>query len=809
MLKNYVKNAYRNYMRQKGTYLINITGLAIGMVVCIYIFQYVGYEMSYDKFHENSNNLYRVQYNFFKNGEKKIESASAVAAVGPAMKNNFPEVQDFTRAFRKSGILSYNNMNCRERQIYAVTPSFLSIFSFPLIKGNYKTALSDPFKAVITESAAKRYFGEEDPIGKMIQWDGEHEGKLNFEIAGICKDVPENSHIKFNCLLSYQTFIHIRGDGGEILENDWHWYDFYTYILLRPGSDSYNLQGKCNELLAVGMKEVWDKYNIKEEFVLQPIKDIHLYSNLGGELEPDDKGDGKTVKILILIAIFILIIAWVNYINLTTANAMQRAKEVGIRKVSGATRLELIGQFILESTGITIIALIFAVVIVCLSNPVFNKFTNMELLLNLKYQSGLWMILIGIFLAGTFLSALYPAFVLSSFKPITAIKSIKSPGGIQMRKYMVIFQFITSIILIAVVFIISNQLSFMRNQDLKIDITQTLVIHGPTKISSESVYITQHNTFRDEMLKQSQVMSFSAGTKIPGLEISSSEGIWKKEDSPDDIRSINLLGIDHNYLTSFNVDIISGRTFSKSFATDVSNILINEAAVKMLGYENPEKTPGHEIFFRGNYYKIIGVVDNYHHMSLKTAPVPILYYLNEYCNTFFVLKIENENINNTIKMIENKWQQHFPGNPFDYFFLDEYFDKQYKYDQDFRNLLVLFSILACFIASLGLFALASFSTVRRSKEIGVRKVLGASIFNIVKLLSKDFITLVIISNVIAWPVIYYVMNKWLQNFAYRVNIGFQTLLFAGLLVMLVAFFAISLQTIRAAMTNPAEVLKYE
>lgn len=808
MLLNYIKIAYRNYKRNKGTFLINITGLAIGMVVCVYILQYVSYEMSYDKFHEYSRNIYRIQYNFYKNGEKRIEAASAVPAVGPAMKNNFPEVQEFTRLFCHSGIISYKEVNFRERQIYAVTPSFLTLFSFPLIKGDPKTALSGPYKAVITESVAKRYFGEEDPLGKMIQWNGERFGEFEFEITGICKDVPENSHIKFACLLSYQTFTL---NMGERIETHWHWFDFPTYILLKPGVDSHNFQSKFNQWLASELKEVWDNHNVKEEFILQPIEDIHLYSNLVGELEVEDIGDGTTVKILTLIAIFILVIAWVNYVNLSTAQAMQRAKEVGIRKVSGAFRLKLIGQFLFESVGINIIALVFAIILIYLSLPFLNQLTSKELSLTWLFQSSLWMIMIGLFIVGALLSALYPAFVLSSFKPATVLKGsiIKSSSGIQLRKYLVIFQFITSVSLIAGTFIVNNQISFMRNQELGIDITQTLVIRGPIEIGSKSAYERNHKAFKNEIVKQSQVISISAGTKVPGEEITSTEGIRKFEDPPDDYRGINIIGIDYSYLPSFKINIISGRTFSNSFKTDDSTIVINEAAVKYLGYKNPEKAVGSKIYFRGKYYNIIGVVNNYHHMSLRTAPVPLLYYLDEYCNSFFVLKIGKDNLNKTIETIENKWQQYFPGNPFDYFFLDEFFNKQYKHDQELRNVLVLFSILAIFIASLGLFALASFSIIHRRKEIVIRKILGASIFNITKLFYKEFTKLVIIANIIAWPLIYFVMNKWLQNFAYQINIGFLTLLLAGSLALIIAFFTISYQAIRATMTNPIDVLKYE
>jgi putative ABC transport system permease protein len=529
--KDYFIVAFRNCKKHRGSCLINLTGLALGIGVCIYILQYVSYEKSFDDFHLNGNNIYRIQYNFYKNGEKKIESASAVPAVGPAMENNFPEVSDFTRIFYKPGIVSYGNSNFREEKTYAVTPSFFNLFSFPLINGDPLKSLSGPFKAVITESAAQKYFGDDDPVGKTIQWDGEHEDNLNFEITGICKDVPDNSHLKFSVLLSYQTFIDIREEGDKILENDWHWYDFYTYVLLKPESDPVDFQEKFNTWLEAELKEVWKQHNIKEEFILQPIEKIHLHSHLSGELNPNEQGNSQTISILILIAVFILLIAWVNNINLSTSQAISRSKDVTIRKVSGAFRRQLIFQFIFEFIAMNIIALFMALLIIILSLPVLNQIANKDVTIDLLFKTNFWLIFGGLFLIGSFLSSLYPAFILSSFKSSTVLKGnlFEAPSGMYLRKYIVIFQFIISIILVTVVLIVNNQLSFMQSRDLKIDIGEKLVINGPTKLISDSAYISQKNGFKNELLSQPQIYSCSSGTQIPGLEISSKQGVRKKK----------------------------------------------------------------------------------------------------------------------------------------------------------------------------------------------------------------------------------------------------------------------------------------
>ncbi len=514
MLKNFIKTAFRNLIRYKGFSFINIIGLAIGMAVCILIMQYVSYEQSYDKFHSNYENIYRIQYNIYHEGELKVECAAAVPAVGPAMKDNFPEVLEFCRAWPTGGTMSYGEINFRENKMQVVSPSFIQMLSFPLVTGNPETALVGENKAVLTESTAKRFFGEEDPIGKTVLWNGRHE----LEVTGVCKDVPENSHIKFTFLFSYDT---IRKFWGEDVETAWGWYDFNTYVLLEERTNHKEFDKKFDIWLNEELGERFKKYNGRSEFPLQPIEDIHLFSDLLQESEPDENGDGITVKFLTIIALFILLTAWINYINLATYRAINRAKEVGIRKVSGATGSVIIGQFLMESLILNVIAAFIAIILVEISIPFFSHITGVPLQFAMLSQSGFWIVLILIFFSGSFLSGLYPAFVISAFKPVIVLKGSlnKQTSGINLRKILVIFQFTISIALIAGTIIVINQLTYMKNRDLGVEIDETLVLHGPAVGSRDSLFSNKVDAFKQEIMKNTNILEFSSSTNVPGDEI--------------------------------------------------------------------------------------------------------------------------------------------------------------------------------------------------------------------------------------------------------------------------------------------------
>ena len=803
MIKNYLTTAFRNLWRVKFFSIINILGLAIGIAGCLLILQYVTYELSYDKFHDDHENIYRVQYNSYKNGDCLFKCAAAVPAVGPAMKDNFPEVLEYARAFPISGVITYKDKNFRESKMQIATPSFIQMLSFPLVIGDQNTSLSDVNTVVITEEIAKKYFGDEDPIGKTLTWNGEY----NFAVTGVLKDVPHNSHIKFGLLFSYRTLNELSDQQSETA---WGWYDFNTYIKLAPGTDPLVFQNKFQEWLENEKKEEWEKRNGKKEFILQPISDIHLYSDLLQESQPQENGDGDSVYFLLIIAFFILFIAWVNFINLSTSRSIDRAKEVGIRKVVGATKAQLIRQFTFESLILNVFAALISILLVAILIPSFNQLMDSRLSFNLLTESNFWIALLILFFLGAFLSGLYPAFVLSSYKPVLVLKGKFSTNkkGILLRKGLVIFQFTASIFLITGTLTVYDQLQFMKNHDLGVNIDQTIVLRAPSV--TDSLFATKSNTFKNEVLNLSQVKNFTAATNVPGDEIFWANGIRKAEETSDQSKVIYLIGMDDNYIPTFDLEVIAGRNFSKEYGTDDSAVIINENAIHYLGFENAKDALNCKLRLNGKNRPIVGVINNYNQLSLKTATIPLLFlYQPVNNNRFFSIKINSDNPHASIDQLRDKWQEFFSGNPFDYFILDKFYNKQYKNDVKTANAAGIFAILAIIIACLGLFALAALSMLQRTKEIGIRKVLGAGVSNISLILSMEYLKLIILSILIAAPISYFILEKWLENFAYRINIGWEAFVLSAVIITVIAFISISYQLIRTTKVNPIDTLKYE
>ena len=803
MIKNYLTTAFRNLWRVKFFSIINILGLAIGIAGCLLILQYVTYELSYDKFHDDHENIYRVQYNSYKNGDCLFKCAAAVPAVGPAMKDNFPEVLEYARAFPISGVITYKDKNFRESKMQIATPSFIQMLSFPLVIGDQNTSLSDVNTVVITEEIAKKYFGDEDPIGKTLTWNGEY----NFAVTGILKNIPDNSHIKFGLLFSYRTLNELSDQQSETA---WGWYDFNTYIKLAPGTDPFVFQNKFQEWLENEKKEEWEKRNGKKEFILQPISDIHLYSDLLQESQPQENGDGDSVYFLLIIAFFILFIAWVNFINLSTSRSIDRAKEVGIRKVVGATKAQLIRQFTFESLILNVFAALISILLVAILIPSFNQLMDSRLSFNLLTESNFWIALLILFFLGAFLSGLYPAFVLSSYKPVLVLKGKFSTNkkGILLRKGLVIFQFTASIFLITGTLTVYDQLQFMKSHDLGVNIDQTIVLRAPSV--TDSLFATKSNTFKNEVLNLSQVKNFTAATNVPGDEIFWANGIRKAEETSDQSKVIYLIGMDDNYIPTFDLEVIAGRNFSKEYGTDDSAVIINENAIHYLGFESAKDALNCKLRLNGKNRPIVGVINNYNQLSLKTATIPLLFlYQPVNNNRFFSIKINSDNPHASIDQLRDKWQEFFPGNPFDYFILDKFYNKQYKNDVKTANAAGIFAILAIIIACLGLFALAALSMLQRTKEIGIRKVLGAGVSNISLILSMEYLKLIILSILIAAPISYFILEKWLENFAYRINIGWEAFVLSAVIITVIAFISISYQLIRTTKVNPIDTLKYE
>ncbi|MEQ8926834.1 MAG: ABC transporter permease [Fulvivirga sp.] len=807
MFKNYFKSAFRSFAKNLSFTLLNVLGLSVGLATTLLILQYVKYEKSYDTFHSQIDNIYRIQYNIIQDNQLIVECAAAVPAVGPALADNFEEVEKFTRLFPRSGIISYNDpekglISFREEKMQITDPRVFEVFDFKLLKGNPKTSLEGLNKTVISERAAQKYFGNSDPIGKRILYNGETE----YEVTGIFENVPDNSHIKFDFLFSFET---LNQQSNNESETNWGWYDFNTYVLMKPGTDIEEFQGKWDNYLAEVRGEDWEHRNYKSEFILRPAKEIHLHSNLLQESEPAEQGDAEAVYFLTVIAIFILIIALINYINLSTAKSIERAKEVGVRKVMGGEKSQLIKQFLVESFLINVLAMAIALMIIAISWNAFLNLTGRDIPLDYLLSADFAGLVISLILLSSILSGAYPAWVLSSFKPVSVLKGklLGSASGNILRKGLVIFQFSASIILIIGTLVVYNQLAFMKSQDLGIDIKSTLVLEGPA-VTNDSLYGQYLETFKTKANQISGVEAVSAASNVPGDEIFWTRGIRKLVNGAVNSLTVYNMGIDHDYVPTFDLKVIAGRNFSKDFPNDNERVLLNRELAAMLDFESPEAAIGEKVILGRDTMEVAGVLENYHQMSLKNKVKPLVFRLFE-SRSFISLKLNEKNTDNIIAELRGPWNQIFPNNPIDYFFLDSFFNKQYESDQQFGQVFTLFSMLAIIIACLGLFGLSSYLTLKRSKEIGIRKVLGSSVNNIVYLLSKGFLSLVLVANIIAWPLAWFIMNGWLNSFPYRIDMNPLFFLAAALSVVFIALLSVGYQTVKAAITNPVQSLRNE
>jgi putative ABC transport system permease protein len=807
MIKNYFTIALRSFLKHKSFTFLNIIGLSLGMVASLLILQYVKYEHSFDTFHSKAADIYRVNYAQWQNGKERFNCAAAVPAVGPALKNNFPEVLRFTRLYPVSGIASYNSstrgvISFREDKMQIADSSVFEVFDINLLQGDKIQSLAGPNKVVLSERAVKKYFADEDPIGKTIAWDGTRK----FEVTGVFENLPENSHIKYDFLFSYAT---LNAETNNESEKAWGWYDFNTYVLLQPGTDYKALQAKFDQWLAKDRGEDWAKYNGKQDFWLQPLMDIHLGVVLLQESQPEDRGDRDSVYALSAIAFFILIIAWVNYINLATAKSFERANEVGVRKVMGAQKSQLMNQFLSEAVLVNLFAAILSVIAVRLLWPGFANLSGRSIPLDYLLQSDFWLLAGGLFLAGAFLAGFYPAIVLSGFKPVSVLKGkvMSNPQGNFLRKGLVVFQFVASVVLISGSVIVYQQLKFMRNQDLGIDIHQTLVLKGPGVVV-DSLFQQSLEGMKAEALRIPGVKKMTGSSNVPGDEIFWANGIRKLTSDVSGNISGYIVGMDHDYVDAFGLQIVEGRNFDVT-TNRRKSVILNRAMSEALDFKDVKSAIGEKVIQGRDTMEIIGVLENYHQMSLKEQVTPLVYRYTPSFAQFLSFKMENENYQQVISQVEQAWNTHFPGNPMEYFFLDQFFNRQYESDKRFGEIFSMFTVLAIFVACMGLFGLASFMTIQRTKEIGIRKALGSSSTDVVLLLSKGFIQLVLIANLIAWPLAWYLMSNWLQTFPYRIDINPLLFVFAGLGVVIIAFLSVGFQTVRAARINPAIALKNE
>jgi putative ABC transport system permease protein len=803
MLKAHLKLAWRNLRKHKIFSFINIFGLALGIAASLLIFQYARFELSYDRFEAKAGRIFRMQLDRYNEGKVSTQWARGAAGIGLAMKEAFPEVESYAKLHQSDAVISYGDQQFREERMYFANDAFLPMFSYRAVEGNTEGALKEVNTAVVTTATARKYFGTEHALGKVIRFND----KTNFKITAVIPDLPPNTHLKFDILLSFATYIKMTSPDAETA---WSWDGFFTYVLLRPGTDPASLEKKIGSLVQTKWGAEMKEHSEGMVFHLQPLTDIHLHSSYMYEAETN--GDGRSVYFLLTIAIFIIVIAWINYINLSTARSIDRAKEVGIRKVLGSLRIQLIRQFLFESLLVNLlaVALAFALVLACL--PLFNSITGKAIGFTMLKDPSFWMALSALFGAGTILSGLYPAFVLSSFRPISVLKGkLSGTGhGAFLRQSLVVIQFTASVILIVGTFAVYRQLRFMQRQDLGVQIAQTLILRGP-KVT-DSTYNDKFNAFKSRILQLSGVTGMTSSTEVPGNKVGwNAGGIHLAGSAATKSNQYRVIGIDYDFLDTYGLKILKGRNFSRQFATDPGAVLFNEAAVKLLGFTKPEDALNKQIEFWGNQYTIIGVVSNHHQEALRQAYDAHIFRLIPGATNFYSLKLSanRDGWAAVVQGAEKQWASFFPGNPFDYFYLDDHYAAQYKADQQFGQTFGLFALLAIVVSCMGLLGLASFVTTQRTREIGIRKIVGAQVSSILLLLTKGFIRPVFVSFLIATPVAYYLLQKWLESYAFRITLNPWMFVLPALLVLVVAILTISTQTMKAASANPAKSLRAE
>ena len=818
MLQSFLKIAFRNLTLRKGYALMNIAGLAIGITCCLLIFEYVAYERSYENFNDNADRILRVQDEEYQNGKLVVPCASAMPGVAPAMKREFPEVEDACRLTKVELLLSNDvrNIKLKESDVYYADESIINILQITLEEGDSKTVLSEPDKVIISAEEKKKYFGNENPLGKVLTVHSKGRTRP-LQVTGVFKNYPATSHLKLSILVSYPTFSKVIGTYGmpnDVLETSFGWTDFYTYILLRKGVNSKQVTAKLPAFIDRHYNNLPENKNQGDRYSLSlmPLKNIHLYSHYTEEAEAN--GDGQSVNFLFLISFFIIGIAWINYINLATARSLERAREVGLRKVLGALKRELIWQFMLESLMLNVLALVVACAITIAVNSLFAGLTGRPLpsliTLPLNYLTYFLVLLA----AGTFLSGIYPALVLSRYQPVSVLKGLfkNSAGGQWLRKGLIVVQFAISIILIAGTMIVYRQLHYMQNQEPGININETLVIRGASGSLTDSAYRDVYGAFKGEMLNVNGIKSITGSSAIMGNEILWSTN-WNRLHGGNK-QAINLfhLGIDNDFIESYGLKMLAGEPFSSALGADRKKVILNESAVRALGFSSPKAAIG-ELISSGqrnmDSLEVKGVIADYHNEGLQKSIQPIVVFANRRTREYYSIKMQGKNAVSTVASIKKIWDRYFPAEPFDYFFLDEFFNRQYAENKRFGAVFGLFAILAIGIACFGLFGLSAYNVLQRTKEIGVRKVLGASVNSLVLTLSKDFLVLVAFAFVIAIPITGLAMNSWLQDFAYRTTIPWWIYALAGVLSILIALLTVGFQALKAALANPINSLRTE
>lgn len=811
MIQNYLKVAFRAILRNKLSSFINIFGLALAMACSLLIFIFVKDELSYDKYHANAERIYRVTRDFVSpDGSVNLHLGHVAPPFGPLLKNDFAEFDYVARTLQTRFTVAYQEDGAEKKSSYEdntfyAEPDILKIFTIPMVEGNAEKALVDPFTLMVSERTAKKYFGDESPVGKTFRIGNTYDMTIN----GVFKDFPAQSHWHPDLLVAFSTMNDSTIYGRRGLETNFGNNSFGTYALVNETFDLTKVSAQfpafLDKHMPIGNGPNAVKPSSFTHLYLQKMTDIHLHSQLDSEVETN--GSMKNVYMMSIIGLFIILIACFNFVNLSTARATKRAKEVGLRKVVGAFKNQLISQYLSESILIAFFALILACAFAFLAVDWLNGFTTKSLSLNPTTNGLLFVGLVLFALVVGVLAGIYPAFVISGFKPAAILKGSQgsAKGKAGLRKFLVVAQFSISIVLIIATMITFKQLQFLNNRDLGYNKDQVVTLRYFGEL------VPSYDAFYNELLKQSSIKTLSRSSRVPTGRLLDSQGTAQVQKG-DSLANTNIvlknIRVDTEFFEAYEVPFVTGRNFSKEIKSDDSiAFVLNEAAVKMIG-ETPESILTKEFQYGGIKGKVIGVVKDFHFESLHEEIVPVVFHPSRFYNRLSV-KVAGDDMQAGLQHIEKVWKEFLPNRPFEFAFLSQQYTQLYNSEQQQGQLFTIFAGLAILIACLGLFGLATFNTLQRVKEIGIRKVLGASVINIVQLLSREIIVLVIIANLIAWPVAWYFMNQWLDTFAYRIGLNIWLYLLAAFAAILIALITVSSQTIKAAMSNPANTLRYE
>ncbi|MBN2093099.1 ABC transporter permease [candidate division KSB1 bacterium] len=803
MFQNYLKTAFRNLKKTKLFSLINIFGLAIGMAAFLFIWHYVNFEKSYDQFHENYDRIYRLRYERTDGKGDAVRFASCCPPAAVRIRDKYPEVEKIGRMLHYDAVVSVENIYFMETRMFFAEPEILEILKINRLHGDFQNSLQAPNQALMSATTAHKYFGAADPLGKTITVDK----KTDYRIVGLFADTPANSHVKFDILLPWKN---LEAQFGPDYYEAWGHTGSFTYLMAKPGTDPRAFEKKLLPLIQAECP--WLKeYNMTIDLIMQPLAEIHLTSHFMQELEPN--GDRNSVNFLFIIAFFIIIMAWVNYVNLSTARSLNRAKEVGLRKVVGASRQQLMLQFFFETILINFFSIVLAMGLIKIFLPLFRHISGVPAEFGIWTQGWFWLALVILFFAGVFLSGLYPVVILSSFKPITVLRGKlgNATRGLNLRKTLVTFQFAIAIILITATLAVFRQIAFMRTQDLGFDISQTLVIRAP-RVRDDN-YGSKFDTFRQMLLQRADIEKVCHVTEVPGRQIYwDAGGIMKLGEDDTHSKNYQIVGIDYDFADFFDLKFVAGRNFSREFPADKDALIFNETAVQWMGFPDAKSAIGQQVSYWDQIYTIVGVLKDYHQQSPKVKFEPHIFRFLPYgrdVRGMMAIKMNIKNIQETVDFTKKLYSKFFPGNPFDYFFLDDYYNQQYQSDQQFGQVFSLFATLAIIITALGIFGLSFSSATQRTKEIGIRKVLGANIPNILLLLSRDFLKLLLIAFAVALIPLIYGINKWLESFATRMTFSGWLYLIPFVVVLVVMILTISVHVIKAALANPIQSLRYE